>query len=127
VEILVVDDDPQMRRLVAGILKGAGHTVHEATNGEEGIKLFVRVHPVLVITDLVMPGMEGIEMIQQLRRDFPAIPILAISGGSHHAVYLRAANALGATAVLEKPFSPDEFLSVVAELLGRKLAGCRSE
>ena len=117
-EILVIDDEPQMRRLIARILTGAGHGVHEAENGRDGIGLFHRVHPALVITDIVMPDMEGIEMIRELRQEAPTIPILAISGGGP-AVYLRAATGLGATAALAKPFSTDELLEAVGNLLGK--------
>ena len=115
-EILVIDDEPQLRRLIARILNGAGHTVHEANNGEEGIELFHRVHPALVITDIVMPDMEGIELIRTLHEEAPTIPILAISGSGHPA-YLRAATGLGATAALAKPFRAGELLSVVERLL----------
>ncbi len=115
-EILVIDDEAQMRRLIARILNGAGHTVHQAGNGRDGIALFHRVHPVLVITDIVMPDMEGIEMIRELRQEAPTIPILAISGGGP-AVYLRAATGLGATATLAKPFGAAAFLSTVERLL----------
>ena len=122
-EILVIDDEPQVRRLIARILNGAGHTVHEADNGRGGISLFHRVHPALVITDIVMPDMEGLEMIRELHREASTIPILAISGGGP-AVYLRAATGLGATAALAKPFGAAELLSVVERLL--KAEGCAS-
>jgi twitching motility two-component system response regulator PilH len=115
-EILVIDDEPQMRRLIARILTGAGHEVHEAENGRDGIGLFHRVHPALVITDIVMPDMEGLEMIRELHQEAPTIPILAISGGGPP-VYLRAATGLGATAALAKPFGVAELLSVVERLL----------
>src|SRR5579872_2372438 len=100
--ILLIDDERQMRRLISRILTGAGHAVHEAANGRLGIELFRQVRPALVITDIVMPDMEGIETIRALRADAPSLPILAISGGSHP-VYLRAATELGAMAALEKP------------------------
>ena len=70
----------------------------------------------LVITDIVMPDMEGIEMIRELRQQAPAIPILAISGGGP-AFYLRAAKDLGATATMAKPFDTDKLLAVVDQLL----------
>jgi CheY-like chemotaxis protein len=115
-QILIIDDEPQMRRLLVRVLSGAGHTVHEAKNGRDGIGLFHRVNPVLVITDIVMPDMEGIEMIRTLRQEAPTIPILAISG-SGQPVYLHAATELGATAALEKPFGAGELLSMVGQLL----------
>ncbi|MGC2412816.1 MAG: response regulator [Stellaceae bacterium] len=114
--ILVIDDDPQMRRLFVRILTGAGHTAHVADNGKQGIELFRSVSPALVITDIVMPDMEGIELIRELRREAPTVPILAVSG-SGRAVYLRAATAMGAAEVLAKPFRNDELLSLVEGLL----------
>ena len=115
-EILIIDDDPEMRLLLTRILKGAGYAVHEARNGREGIALFHTTHPSLIITDIVMPEMEGIETIRALREASVAIPILAISGSSTP-LYLRAAIGLGATVALAKPFRASELLSVVARLL----------
>ena len=89
----------------------------EPAGGEAGLGLFHQVHPALVITDIVMPDMEGIELIRKLREDAPTIPILAISGGDHP-LYLPAATGLGATAALAKPFAGDELLSLVRRLLG---------
>jgi DNA-binding NtrC family response regulator len=118
-EILVIDDDPQMRRLLVRVLAGAGHTAHVADNGKQGIELFRSLHPALVITDIVMPDVEGIELIRELRQEAPAIPILAISGGSNLFLYLRLADKLGATTTLAKPFGNDELLLIVEELLGK--------
>jgi DNA-binding response OmpR family regulator len=115
--ILLIDDDARLRRLLGRILKGAGHTVHEATNGREGIELFGRTHPALVITDLVMPDKEGIETIRELHQTAPTVPILAISGSTNHSIYLRAATKLGATEALDKPFSNEELLAAVTRLL----------
>jgi CheY-like chemotaxis protein len=115
-DILIIDDDRQMRRLLTRILGGAGHTVREAENGRDGIAEFQRQRAALVISDIVMPDMEGIETILALRREEPDIPIIAISGGSEP-VYLRAAGRLGATATLEKPFLPHQLLTLVKCLL----------
>src|SRR5271154_7168744 len=115
-EILVVDDEPQIRCLLVRVLNGAGHTVHEAGNGQEAIRQFRRVRPGLVITDIVMPGMEGIELIRELRQQTRTTPILAISGGGPP-LYLRAATDLGATAALAKPFGAAELLELVDQLL----------
>ena len=105
-----------MRRLLSRALNGAGHTVHEASDGRGALEAYYRLRPALVITDIVMPDMEGIEMIRELHREAPTIPILAISGGGPP-VYLRAATGLGATAALAKPFGVAELLSVVERLL----------
>jgi DNA-binding response OmpR family regulator len=124
-EILIIDDDPQMRRVVAQILKGAGHTPHEAANGKEGIAVFQRQRPALVISDIVMPDMEGIETILTLRREAPTIPILAISG-RRDPNYLRFATTLGASAALDKPFGAEELLATVEKLLNSQTTepGC---
>jgi CheY-like chemotaxis protein len=114
--ILIIDDDQQTRRLLTRILQSAGHTAHQAENGRDGIELFRQERPALVISDIVMSGMGGIETIRELRRDDPAVPIIAISGGSDP-IYLRAATALGATASLEKPFSAGDLLALVDRLL----------
>jgi len=79
--ILVVDDNQMMRKLIKNLFHGEEFEIIEATNGMEGLD-FVKQNPVdLIITDIVMPKMEGIELIMNLRRDFPKIKIIAISGG----------------------------------------------
>lgn len=117
-DILIIDDDPQMRRLLIRILGGAGHTVREAENGRIGVALFKERQPALVITDIVMPDMEGIETILTLGQDGGTVPIIAISGGSDP-IYLKAATGLGAAASLKKPFAAKELLGVVDGLLGK--------
>ena len=116
-DILVIDDDQQMRRLLIRILRRAGHTVHEAADGRAGIAAFKQHRPTLVISDIVMPDMEGIETILALHQEQPGLPIIAISGGSDP-LYLRAAKGLGAVAALEKPFTADKLLALVDGLLG---------
>jgi CheY-like chemotaxis protein len=119
-DILVIEDDQQMRRLINRILRNGGHTVREAENGRLGIAEFQRQRPALVISDLLMPDMEGIETIRALRGEVgeDEVPIIAISGGSDP-IYLQAAGKLGATATLRKPFSADELLQLVDGLLGQ--------
>jgi YesN/AraC family two-component response regulator len=117
-DILIIDDDRQMRRLLTRILTGAGHTVRQAANGRAGVELFAQQSPDMVITDIVMPDMEGIETILSLRRENPTMPIIAISGGSDP-VYLRAAASLGATEVLRKPFSAHALLEALERMLGK--------
>ena len=112
-EILIIDDDSPMRRLLIRILKSAGHLVREASNGAAGLKCFREEPSVLVITDIFMPEKEGIETIRLLRQQAPDLPILAISG-SGLKDYLNFAMQLGATAALSKPFSADQLLATVA-------------
>jgi two-component system, chemotaxis family, chemotaxis protein CheY len=116
-DIIVIDDDPGYRRLIAHALAGAGHTVRQAGDGAEGLAMCLERTPQLVITDIVMPGMEGIETILQLARQRPQVAVLAISGAEPGSVYLRAATALGAAAALSKPFTIDQLLTTVAGLL----------
>ncbi|HWE73423.1 MAG TPA: response regulator [Stellaceae bacterium] len=115
-EILIIDDDAQMRRLLIRILKSAGHGVREASNGATGLKCFHEERPTLVITDIFMPEKEGIETIRLLRQQAPDLPILAISG-SGLKDYLNFAIQLGATAALPKPFSAERLLATVAQLV----------
>ena len=118
-EILVVDDEAPLRRMVIRALKEAGHNTHEASGGTQALALLQQVPVGLVITDIVMAEGEGIETIRQMRQQAPELPIIAISGGSHQDLYLRAATALGATTALEKPFEVDDLLALVERLLGR--------
>lgn len=115
-DILIIDDDPSMRRLMIRILTAAGHRVRDAADGKVGLDLFRQARPDLVITDILMPEREGIETICQLRTEAAKPLILAISGGG--SLYLRFATELGASAQLAKPFATAQLLQAVADLLG---------
>ena len=118
--ILVIEDDAIVRELLQEILAHAGYEVAEARDGKEGIRLYRNEPADLVITDLIMPEKEGIETIMELRRDFPQVKIIAISGGGHvsPAGYLEIASRLGVQRTFAKPFLPDEILEAVRELVG---------
>ncbi len=96
-----------------------GHLVIEARNGKEGLELFPDACADLVITDIVMPEKEGLEVLMELRKQKPPVKIIVISGGTRNRSggYLRTATALGAPKVLEKPFSNGELMNAVNELL----------
>jgi YesN/AraC family two-component response regulator len=119
--ILIIDDDNQFRVMLRIMLENAGYKdIEEAENGYIGMKL-IRKNPFdLVITDIVMPDKEGIETIMELRRDFPAIKIIAMSGGGEIGpeTYLEMAGHLGAGRTLEKPFQQPELVDAVRGLLG---------
>jgi CheY-like chemotaxis protein len=117
--ILLIDDDDQLRTLLRLMLTHFGHTVTEARNGVEGLKHFALDGTDLVITDLVMPEMEGIETILELRRREPQVKIIAMSGGGRNrgADYLRPAKAMGAAKTLTKPFSNETLIAAVNEVL----------
>lgn len=117
--ILIIDDDELLRDLLAKSLELAGHTVLQAGDGQAGVNLFQSNAVDLVLTDLVMPGQEGVETIIRLRREAPDLPIIAMSGGVPNSkLYLSIAEKIGAHRVLSKPFTPARLMEVVNETLG---------
>lgn len=114
-KILVIDDDQAMRGSIRRILEREGHQVSEAENGREALKLFRVEAPAVVVTDLIMPEMEGIETILELRALSEGVKILAVSGSEPR--LLDDAEALGADASLRKPFTVDQLRQAVAALL----------
>jgi CheY-like chemotaxis protein len=112
--ILVVDDNMLMRKLIINLFHDEKIVLDEATDGKEGLMKMSDHHYDLVITDLIMPGMEGIEMIRQAKRDFPDVKIIAISGGKPF--YLYMAKRLGIQGVFTKPLEKNRFLSLVNSL-----------
>lgn len=101
-------------------VEGAGHTMILAANGEEGLKAYRTDPAEVLVTDLVMPGKEGIEMILELKREFPAARVIAISAGGRGAAasYLELAGKLGASQILAKPFTGQEILAAITQVLG---------
>ena len=122
--ILVIDDDVQLRGFLCEVLDQAGYRVHEAGNGNEGSEQYARHRPDLVLTDIVMPEKEGMELIMELRRDHPALPIIAMSGGNagFSGSYLTVASKLGASATLAKPFTASHLLTAIEQLLEPRFA-----
>lgn len=118
--ILVIDDDEQMRVLLQQAMQWAGFEVVAAENGRQGQQLFEEQPADLIITDLIMPEQEGLETIRILKQGYPAVKIIAISGGGRIGpeAYLPAAIELGADRIFTKPFDVKELISAVQELLG---------
>jgi len=116
--ILIVDDDEQVRSMLRLTLERAGFDVAEAADGLEAVRAHRRAPADLVITDIVMPEMEGIETIRELRRERPDLPIIAISGGGQIAPegYLQVAGKIGAARTFTKPVDRGELLAAVREL-----------
>ena len=112
--ILVIDDEPEVRSLLKRILNSAGYEVALATDGRQAVDLFRDDPAHLVLTDLFMPHQEGLETIMQLRREFPEVAIIAMSGKAAGGAMLPIAKKFGAAAVLEKPFAPQQLLDAVA-------------
>ena len=117
--ILLVEDDDQVRAVLKELLIRSGHEVSEATSGIGVSDLYEKQRFDLVITDLVMPNIEGLEVIMDLRRIDRTVRIIAISGGGQSKAedYLRLAQKLGVQATLSKPFSNQEFLDAVGDVL----------
>ncbi len=118
--ILIIDDDNQFRVMLRIMLENAGYKdIEEAENGYIGMKLIRKSHFDLVITDIIMPDKEGIETIMEIKKDFPAIKIIAMSGGGKNSAdsYLVMAGHLGASKTMEKPFLQSELVDAVRELL----------
>jgi CheY-like chemotaxis protein len=101
--------------LVKGLGK-AGFDVAAAVDGMEGTRLCNELMPDLVITDIIMPEKDGLETIRQIKRDFPQIPMFAISGSEHRmSLYLTIADKLGADRIFEKPLSISQLINAVVE------------
>ena len=118
-KILVVDDDSLIRQALRAALEPAGHEVIEAANGREGVDFYRGLHADLLITNIVMPEMDGLEEIRELERTNPGLKIIVISGYDLHEKngYLELARDLGAQRTFTKPFDVDEVKAAVEELL----------
>jgi DNA-binding NtrC family response regulator len=119
-DILIIEDDAIMREAVAEWLEAAGYGVRKAEDGSAGLAAVKSAPPALVVTDIYMPGTNGAVVIAELKRAYPGIPVIAISGlfNSGHGMDAEAAIALGAARALAKPFKRGDLLEAVADLLG---------
>jgi len=111
--ILVIDDQELIRSLLRAALEGAGYQVLEASNGRLGLELYRERSADLIITDIVMPEMDGLEMILELTRNFLNVKVIAISGGLESEGRLNVAKLLGARQTFQKPFDMEQLLSAV--------------
>jgi DNA-binding NtrC family response regulator len=117
--ILIIDDESQIRSMLRLMLERVGYEVDEAPDGLEGIRQYREDPADLIITDLIMPNKDGIGMIIDLKKEFPKVKIIAMSGGGVNRPegYLDGAKKLGATRTLTKPIDRDEMLEAVKETL----------
>jgi DNA-binding response OmpR family regulator len=117
--ILIIEDDDQVRSMLRGALEREGYLVEEAGDGRQGLIRYRAVPTDLVITNILMPEQEGLETIRALRQEFPAVKIIAISGGGQRGTldFLVIAQRLGAQRTLRKPFDLHELRHTVRELL----------
>lgn len=119
--IVVVDDEPAILRMSSRILQRVGHVVVTFENGRLGIEHLRREAADLLITDIFMPDMEGLETVKLAHALLPEMPIVAVSGGGsmQSMNYLEFARRFGAVATLGKPFRPVDLLDLVTRLLAR--------
>lgn len=117
--ILVCEDDAVYRELADGILSARGHQVVFAENGDQALSKLVDGKFDLIVTDLVMPGADGLEIIRSIRENQGQVPVLAMSGGlgSLKDPLLLAASVMGANKVIEKPFRGRDFGNEIDALL----------
>jgi DNA-binding response OmpR family regulator len=117
--ILLIDDDDLLRETISGLLEASGYDVDSAEDGAEGLRMFEAQEYGLIITDIMMPDRDGIEIIRMLHDEGDPPKIVAISGGGmfDSLSYLQMAKEFGADIVLEKPFRAQQLLDAVQGLL----------
>jgi len=117
--IIVIDDNDAVRMTMRRALERAGHEVLEASDGEAGLNLLAETGAPLVITDIFMPGQDGIVTVRRIRKEFPGVRVIAVSGGdaTGRMDLRKDAELLGAVRTLRKPFAPAELRRAVEETL----------
>ena len=118
--ILVIDDQPALAEIIGQAFRDDGYETDIAYDGRAGLKMLDRVGHDLVVTDILMPEFDGLEMIRSIRRKPRAPKVVAISGGGKmdSKQLLDVACALGADAAMEKPFLPSQLVDLAGALLG---------
>jgi CheY-like chemotaxis protein len=121
IRLLLVDDDEVLRVVQSDFLRRFGYDVHAAEDGRAAMKHLAAQPVDLVITDMVMPGSDGVEVIRHIRKMYPQLNIIAISGGggsTKRELLLDIARVLGVAKTLEKPFTMTALLKAVREVTG---------
>jgi two-component system response regulator (stage 0 sporulation protein F) len=128
-KIIVIDDEEDIRVVLKQVLERAGYDVSVAESGKEGLKLMEEEGADLVITDVIMPGMDGVSLTREIREKFRDTRILVISGGGNVApksyepgaisttAFLSSAKNAGADETMTKPFDRQELMKIISELL----------
>lgn len=122
--ILVIEDDELARESVTLMLEENGYEVEMASDGDVGLKMFAQEHFDLVVTDLIMPEVNGMDVLSQIKQEHPETRVIVISGGGRLTPisYLDVAKKLGADDVLTKPFTAFELTSAAAMVLHSPVA-----
>ncbi|MBS0663819.1 MAG: response regulator [Verrucomicrobia bacterium] len=117
--ILIIDDDDALRGIIVKSLTFAGHQVQQTDDGRKGVAMFRADPTELVITDMVMPGQEGMETIKILHKEYPDLKIIAMSGGLEGSeLYLELTKRLGAAYTLTKPFTLQQLKEAIEIVMG---------
>ena len=119
-KILIVDDELSVREMVAEMLANNTTQVFLAENGIQALQILADENINLVVTDIVMPKENGIDLIMDIKKSYPVIPVVAMSGGGGiegRFNYLEIAKLVGANQILEKPFSAETLRTIVADLM----------
>lgn len=126
-QLLLVDDEPGLRQAVQAYLEDEGFKVHVASNAREGWDLLQQISPDLVISDIMMPQVDGYQFLKQLREDprFQALPVVFLTARGMTTDRIQGYNA-GCDAYLSKPFDPDELVAMVSNLLERRAAATQT-
>lgn len=117
-QILVVDDDQLMHRLLQHHFEKAGYQMLSATNVPDGLQIAARDHPGLIVMDIMMPEVDGLTALRELKKneETKAIPVIVITAYTHH-LARKESEACGAAVFLTKPFSPTQLLNEVRRLM----------
>ena len=118
--ILLVDDNPHVQHVLARLLAMLGHDVVHAADGREALAQLRRAGCDAILTDVLMPELDGLDVLRHVARDHPGLPVIAMSGGSARmpgADALQLAHSLGAHAILAKPFGAAELREALAAVL----------
>jgi DNA-binding NarL/FixJ family response regulator len=125
--LLLVDDEPGLREAVHAYLEDSGFTVDLASNGQEGWEKLQQNPPDLVITDIMMPQVDGYELLKKMREDprFQVLPVVFLTARGMTSDRIQGYQA-GCDAYISKPFDPDELVAIVENLLQRRAASVKS-
>lgn len=115
--VLIVDDDAAFREAIGRVLRAGGHEIRMAANATQALGVVRESAPDILITDLIMPDGDGIELLTAVKKDYPAVWVLAVSGRGRIGGLdlLKLARVVGADATLAKPFSADDLLVEMAQ------------
>ena len=117
-KVLIVDDSDDFLEILYEYLLNSGYDVSKSSNGKDALNKFSDFNPDIVVTDIVMPGVDGIELLVKLRKINPEVKIIVMSGGNmgHGKTYLQLAEELGADSILNKPFKLSKLLEKLEKL-----------